>query len=136
MAEVTREQLHAFLDDSLDEAEETRIEKLLRSSAELRTALSKVREERDRGEHSLGGVWRRERLSCLSREQLSSYLHGILEPDLHAYIDFHMKTIGCSFCLANHLSRVRSHPSSYRPRYLSRYAWGAWCGACIAPNAR
>ena len=101
MAEVTREQLHAYLDESVDDIEEARIEKLIRSSAELRVALDKVREERDRGEHSLGAVWRRERLSCLSREHLGSYLHGVLEADFHAYIDFHLKTIACSCCLAN-----------------------------------
>ncbi|MSR52652.1 MAG: hypothetical protein EXS09_05110 [Gemmataceae bacterium] len=101
MAEVTREQLYAYLDESLDEIEEARIEKLVRSSAELREALSKVREERDRGEHSLGAVWRRERLSCLSREHLGSYLHGVLDEDFHAYVEFHLKTIACSCCLAN-----------------------------------
>ena len=78
MADVTREQLFAYLDDSLDDVEEARIEKLLRSSASLRSKLNAVREERDRGEHSLGAVWRRERLSCMSREQLSAYLHEIL----------------------------------------------------------
>jgi len=101
MVDLTREQLHAYLDESVDDIEEARIEKLLRSTPELREALVKVREERDRGEHSLGAVWRRERLSCLSREHLSSYLHGVLEADFHAYIDFHLKAIACSCCLAN-----------------------------------
>ena len=101
MADVTREQLFAYLDDSLDDVEEARIEKLLRSSASLRSKLNSVREERDRGEHSLGAVWRRERLSCLSREQLSAYLHEILEADHHNYAEFHLKTICCSTCLAN-----------------------------------
>src|SRR6476646_7732277 len=53
-AEVTREQLFAYLDESLDDAEIARIEKLLRTSKALQGQLSKVREERDRGEHSLG----------------------------------------------------------------------------------
>lgn len=101
MADVTREQLHAYLDDSLDDVEEARIEKLLRSSANLRSKLSDVREERDRGEHSLGAVWRRDRLSCLSREQLGAYLHGVLDSGLHFYLDFHLKTIACATCLAN-----------------------------------
>jgi hypothetical protein len=101
MSNVTREQLHAYLDDSLDDAETARIEKLIRTSAEIRKQLTKVREERDRGEHSLGAVWRRERLSCMPRESLSGFLHGILDADLHRYVDFHMKTIGCASCLAN-----------------------------------
>jgi hypothetical protein len=101
MTDVTREQLHAYLDDALEDAEAARIEKLLRSSADLRAHLNDVREQRDRGEHSLGAVWRRDRLSCLTREQLGAYLHRVLEPDLQKYVDFHIKTIACPSCLAN-----------------------------------
>jgi Putative zinc-finger len=101
MTDVTREQLHAYLDDALDDAETARIEKAIRTSAQVRTQLGQVREERDRGEHTLGAVWRRERLSCLTREQLGGYLHGVLDKELHAYIDFHLKTIACPCCLAN-----------------------------------
>jgi hypothetical protein len=101
MVDVTREQLFAYLDDSLDDAETARIEKLLRSSKELQGRLTKVREDRDRGEHSLGAVWRRDRLSCLTREQLSGYLHGVLDKPQHAYAEFHLKTVACPTCLAN-----------------------------------
>jgi anti-sigma factor RsiW len=101
MTDVTREQLFAYLDDSLEDAEAARIEKLLRSSAQLRMHLNKVREERDRGEHSLGAVWRREHLSCMTREQLGGYVHGVLDADLTKYVDFHLKTIACPCCLAN-----------------------------------
>ena len=101
MADVTREQLHAYLDDALDDAETARIEKLIRGSADVRSRLSQARDERDRGEHSLGAVWRRERLSCPTREQLSSYLHDVLDPDHQAYIIFHLQTVGCPSCQAN-----------------------------------
>jgi DNA-binding phage protein len=101
MPDVTREQLHAYLDDALDDAETARIEKLIRGSAAVRSQLTEVRDERDRGEHSLGAVWRRERLSCPTREQLSSYLHDVLDTDFQAYIVFHLQTIGCPSCQAN-----------------------------------
>ena len=101
MTDVTREQLHAYLDDALEDAEAARIEKLIRGSAEVRTRLSQVRDERDRGEHSLGAVWRREKLSCPTREQLGSYLHEVLEGDLQAYVEFHLQTIACPCCQAN-----------------------------------
>src|SRR5262245_8753187 len=101
MATVTREQLHAYLDDALDDAEAARIEKLIRGSAAVRTRLSQVRDERDRGEHSLGAVWRRERLSCPTREQLGGYLHEVLDGPVHAYVEFHLQTISCACCLAN-----------------------------------
>ena len=101
MPDVTREQLHAYLDDALDDAEAARIEKLIRGSAAVRSQLSQVRDERDRGEHSLGAVWRRDRLSCPSREQLGSYLHDVLDADYQAYVVFHLQTIGCASCQAN-----------------------------------
>lgn len=101
MTDVTREQLHAYLDDALDDTEAARIEKLIRGSATVRTRLSQVRDERDRGEHSLGAVWRRERLSCPSREQLSGYLHEVLDAELHGYVEFHLRTIACPCCQAN-----------------------------------
>jgi len=101
MTDVTREQLHAYLDDALDDAETARIEKLIRGSAAVRSRLSQVRDERDRGEHSLGAVWRRERLSCPTREQLGGFLHQVLDSDLQAYISFHLQTIGCASCQAN-----------------------------------
>ena len=41
MTDVTREQLHAYLDDALDDAETARIEKLIRTSAAVRTRLTK-----------------------------------------------------------------------------------------------
>lgn len=101
MAEITREQLHAYLDDSLPDGDIAKIEQALRGSEPLRNILRQVLQERDRGEHSLGAIWRRERLSCPSREQLGSYLLDALEPGLHEYLTFHLQTIGCPFCKAN-----------------------------------
>jgi hypothetical protein len=101
MTDVTREQLHAYLDDALDDAEAARIEKLIRGSAAVRSRLTQVRDERDRGEHSLGAVWRRERLSCPTREQLSGFLHQVLDRDLQVYVQFHLQTIACPSCQAN-----------------------------------
>ena len=60
-----------------------------------------VIEQEDRGEHTVGAIWRRERVSCLSRDQLGSYLLGAGDPELLEYIDFHLKTVGCPFCQAN-----------------------------------
>jgi hypothetical protein len=101
MDDITREQLHAYLDDALADAETARIERALRDSEEIRQRLKVVREERDRGEHSLGAIWRRERLSCPGREDLNGFLHGVLEPGLHDYIEFHLTTVGCPTCQAN-----------------------------------
>lgn len=100
-SDVTREQLHAFLDDALSESESARVERVLRDSEELQHLLRQVVQERDRGEHTIGAIWRRQRLSCPSREQLGSYLLGVLEEEPQNYIKFHLETIGCAFCQAN-----------------------------------
>src|SRR5581483_4393872 len=101
MSNITREQLHAFLDDALSEADSARIERALRDSAPLQQRLRQVLQERDRGEHSVGGIWRRHRLSCPSREKLGSYLLGVLSDEELDYIRFHLDTVNCPFCQAN-----------------------------------
>jgi hypothetical protein len=101
MPTVTREQLAAYLDDALADSETAQVEQALRHSEPLRKQLRVLMQERDRGEHSIGAIWRRRRLTCPTREQLGSYLLQVLEAEQHDYIDFHLKTIGCSYCLAN-----------------------------------
>lgn len=101
MTEISVEQLSAYLDDALGEAETAHIEQALRGSEALRQQLRVMMQERDRGEHSLGAIWRRQRLSCPGRDQLRAYLMKAIDGDLKDYVDFHLKTIGCSFCQAN-----------------------------------
>jgi hypothetical protein len=101
MKNITREQLHAYLDDALSDCDLAMIEQALRESEPLRQRLRQAMQERDRGEHSLGAVWRRERLTCPTREQLGSYLLQVLDDGELAYIEFHLTSIGCPFCVAN-----------------------------------
>ncbi|MBY0521802.1 MAG: hypothetical protein K2R98_00295 [Gemmataceae bacterium] len=101
MPDITRAQLNAYLDDSLSDRETAVVEQALRDSEVLRRGLRAIMQERDRGEHSIGAIWRRQRLSCPPREQLGSYLLQVLDSDLQDYIEFHLKTIACPFCLAN-----------------------------------
>jgi hypothetical protein len=119
MTEITRELLDAYLDDALDEGEAAQVEHALRGSEALRRLLRMVIQERDRGEHSLGAVWRRERLSCPTREQLGSYLLRVLDAELHEYIDFHLSTIGCPFCQAN-LADLRARQQEPGPTVEER----------------
>lgn len=101
MAEVTREQLYAYLTEVIEETESARIEKALRDSAELRAKLEEVRRETGPSEHSLGSIWREQGLTCLTRDQLGAYLMGSLEPNFKDYARFHLETVGCPYCLAN-----------------------------------
>jgi hypothetical protein len=101
MENVSRELLIGYLEDALGDTETAQVEQALRDSEPLRMRLKQLIQERDRGEHSVGAIWRRRRLSCPQREQLGSFLLGVLDDDVQDYIQFHLRTIGCAFCLAN-----------------------------------
>ncbi len=120
MTEVTHEQLHAYLDDALTESEMARVEQSLRESDALRRSLRQAMQERDRGEHSLGAIWRRERLTCPTREELTSYLFQVLDEARQDYIDFHLQSVGCPFCTANladlHARQKESDPQAKERR--------------------
>ena len=75
--------------------------RLSRHSDELQRRLAEINGRRDAGVHSLGEIWRRHRLSCPTREQLGSYLLGVLPADAKEYLAFHLETIECRFCQAS-----------------------------------
>ena len=56
---------------------------------------------RDMGDHSIGAIWRREHLSCPTREELSSYKEEALDTQRIDYIKFHLEIVGCNACQAN-----------------------------------
>ena len=112
MAKMTRELLSGYLEDSLNDDETAAIEKALRENEPLRRLLRALMLERDRGEHSIGAIWCRHRLSCPSREQLGSYLLGALDTGLQEYIAFHLKTVACAFCGANLADLQQRHESA------------------------
>ena len=97
----TDAELLAFLDEGLPVERMTAVESELRQSAELRTRTAVLRQQRDAAGHSVGEIWRRERLSCPTRHQLGSFLLDALPSDLTQYIQFHLDTIGCRYCAAN-----------------------------------
>ena len=119
---VDDETLRAYLLDELPAGTLARVEKALRDSAELRSRLEDVRQNRaEVGLHSLGAIWRRSRLTCPSRQQLGSLLLDALDPDLAAYLHFHIEVVECPYCQANladlkgkadpgsNLARTRQH---------------------------
>jgi anti-sigma factor RsiW len=101
MTPFTTAELEAYLDEALPVEQMTAIERALRSQPELAKRLSQINGRRDAGVHSLGEVWRRQRLTCASRRQLGSYLLGVLPDEESDYIRFHIDTVGCRFCAAN-----------------------------------
>src|SRR2546427_4791486 len=101
MPRLTQSDLQAYLDEALPPAEMAAIEAELRKRPELLTQLSAINARRDAGVHSVGEIWRRQRLSCPTRQQLGSFLLGALDGGQAEYLDFHIKTIGCRYCQAN-----------------------------------
>ena len=101
MPDITRQMLRDYLNDALPDAELTAVEKALRESPELQARYREVIEQEDRGEHTVGAIWRRERVSCPTRDQLGGYLLGAGDQELLDYIAFHLTTIGCPYCQAN-----------------------------------
>ena len=93
--------LSAYLDEALPAETMAAIEDALRHDPKLCNELAQIIARRDSGVHSLGDIWRRHRLTCPSREQLGSFLLGILEGEESAYVKFHIDAIGCRCCQAN-----------------------------------
>ena len=94
-------QLLAYLDEQLPVEQMSAVEKTLRASEPLRNRAAGLVRRRDQGAHSVGEIWRRMRLSCPSRGDLGAFLLATLAAPQRDYIDFHLRTIGCRYCLAN-----------------------------------
>ncbi|NBO90949.1 MAG: hypothetical protein EBV06_01320 [Planctomycetia bacterium] len=101
MSNITRDKLHAYLDNALNNEQNARVEQALRESEELRQTLLVVLNERGRGEHSVGAIWRRERLTCPDRDKINSFLLGVLDEEEQSVIAFHLDVVACPYCLAN-----------------------------------
>jgi hypothetical protein len=101
MPRLTQADLQAYLDEALAPEVMAAVEAELRKKPELLQQLAAIHARRDAGVHSVGEIWRRQRLSCPSREQLGSYLLGALDGGHSDYVDFHVQIIGCRFCQAN-----------------------------------
>jgi hypothetical protein len=94
-------ELEAYVDEALPAERMAAIEEAARGDSDLLRRLAAVNARRDAGVHSLGEIWRRNRLTCPTREQLGSYLLNVLPDETVAYIRFHLDCIGCRYCQAN-----------------------------------
>jgi hypothetical protein len=93
--------LLAYLDESLTSETMAELEAAIRTDEALRQRLAELISRRESGVHSVGDIWRRNRLSCPSREELGSYLLGAMLDEAADYLRFHMEVIGCRYCQAN-----------------------------------
>src|SRR5581483_8418586 len=97
----TLPELEAFLDEALPVERMTAIEEAARSDPALRERLAGINARRTIGVHTLGEIWRRQRLSCATRAELGSLLLEVLPDEQAAYLRFHLETVGCRYCQAN-----------------------------------
>jgi hypothetical protein len=119
----TDQQLQAYLDESLSSELMATIEQQLRANDELRDRLISLVGQREAGVHGVGEIWRRNRLSCPTREQLGSYLLGAMPDDFRRYVAFHLEDVGCRLCRANleDLQRQQSEQQSVAQSRRRRY---------------
>ncbi len=97
----TATELTGFLDEALSPTDMARIEQALRADPALLQQLAAINSRRDAGIHSVGEIWRRHRLTCSTREQLGSFLLGVLDDAQAGYIRLHLDTVECRYCRAN-----------------------------------
>jgi regulator of sirC expression with transglutaminase-like and TPR domain len=95
---ITDQQLLAFLDEGLEPKLMAELEQRLRSEPALQQRLLRLIDLHPTATHSIGGIWRQERISCPSREELSNFLLGLLSEPQAQYIDFHLSQVGCPLC--------------------------------------
>ena len=99
--DFSQSEIEAYLDEALPAAEMASIEKDLRADPELLQQIKQVSSRRESGLHTMGAIWRRQRVSCATREQWGSYLLGVLATEHVEYLNFHLEQVGCAWCRAN-----------------------------------
>jgi anti-sigma factor RsiW len=99
--QITDSDLEAYLEEALTPEQMAAVEQQLRVRPDLLKRLSEINSRRDAGMHSLGEIWRRNRVSCPTREQLGSYLLGVLDDEQMDYVRFHLEKVACRRCHAN-----------------------------------
>jgi hypothetical protein len=100
-SDFTQAELEAYLDESLDVERMSEIERAVRRRPELLARLAQINARRDSGVHTLGEIWRRRQIGVPSREELGSYLLGVLPKEHAAYIRFRVEILRCRYTIAN-----------------------------------
>ena len=127
MADFTDAELAAFLDEALQPQRCAELEQQLRTDESLRGRLVEVRGRETAGLHTIGGIWRRSRLSCPDRSALGAFLLGTLDAEHANYIQYHLDEVGCRYCQANledlkAASQPSDQPTKRRQKYFQTSA--------------
>ena len=120
--------LEAYLDEALPESALAELERAIRDDSGLLEQLAAINARRDNGVHSIATIWRRHRVSCPTRQDLSNYLLQILPAEQTVYLEFHVETVGCRYCQANledlrdRQSEDNEHVATRRRKYFQSSA--------------
>lgn len=118
---ITDQMLLAYIEESLPSEVMSTIETQLRQDEPMRQRLAGLIARRDSGVHTVGDIWRRNRLSCPSREELGSYLLGAMMDEQSDYVKFHLEKVGCRFCQSNLDDLSAAHAKDAAVARRSRY---------------
>lgn len=99
---ISQADLEAYLDEALPPDEMAAIEEAMRNDPEFGLKLVSIHGRRDAGVHTLGEIWRRHRLTCPSREQITLYLDEKLDQQESKYMQFHLEQVHCRLCVASY----------------------------------
>ncbi len=97
----TNEELLAYVDERLVPARASEVERQLRASGALMQRLAQLLQAAERGDATLGGMWRRGRWNCPPRAVWAGFVSGRLGDGLSQYLQFHLDTVGCRICAAS-----------------------------------
>jgi len=70
--------------------------------------------EEESADVTVARVWREQRLTCLKRSTLGSYLLLVLDEPWRSYTQFHLDVVGCPMCVAN-VSDLQNEADSSAP---------------------
>ena len=122
--EFTKAELEAYLDEALDAERMAEVERALRGRPDLLQQLAQINARRDCGVHTVGEIWRRHHVGVPTREELGSYLLGVLPKEHAAYIRFRVATLKCRYTIANlqdlqaQQKEAETHVTARRRKYF------------------
>lgn len=98
--DFTDAELGCYLEETLDAGRASELETQLRSDQTLLQRLTEINVRRESGRHTLGGIWRQNQIGVPSRDQMGSFLLGVLDPQQADYIRFRVDVLKCPFTIA------------------------------------
>lgn len=98
--QFTDAELDCYLEETLDAGRASELESQLQTDKTLLNRLAEINAYRQSGGHTLGGIWRQNQIGVPSRDQMGSFLLGVLDDSQMDYIRFRVDVLKCPFTIA------------------------------------